>query len=54
MLAIDLSFLLESFELNWSDKLSLNKKKNNLSSITRKAPMIMGRIYTVKHKAMVI
>ena len=26
MLAIDLSFLLESFELNWSDELSLNKK----------------------------
>ena len=26
MLAIDLSFLLELFELNWSDKLSLNKK----------------------------
>ena len=25
-LAIDLSFLLESFKLNWSDELSLNKK----------------------------
>ena len=35
MLAIDLSFLLGSFKLNQSDKLSLNKRIN-LSSIKRK------------------
>ena len=47
MLAIDLSFLLGSFKLNLSDELSLNKKKNNFSSIKRKTPTIMGRIYMV-------
>ena len=46
MLAIDLSFLLGSFKLNWSDKLSLNKKIS-LSSIKRKTPTIMGRMYMV-------
>ena len=49
MLAIDLSFLLGSFKLNLSDELSLNKKKKkiNFSSIKRKTPTIMGRIYMV-------
>ena len=46
MLAIDLSFLLGSFKLNQSDELSINKKIN-LSSINRKIPTIMGRIYMV-------
>ena len=45
MLAIDLSFLLGSFKLNWSDKLSLNEKIS--LSIKRKTPIIMGRIYIV-------
>ena len=43
-LAIDLSFLLGSFKLNWSDELSLNKK---LTSIKIKTPTIMRRIYMV-------
>ena len=47
MLAIDLSFLLGSFKLNRSDKLNLNKKKISLSSIKRKTPTVMGRIYIV-------
>ena len=46
MLAIELSFLLGSFKLNQSEALSLNKKIN-LSSINRKIPTIMGRIYMV-------
>ena len=45
MLAIDLSFLLGSFKLNWSDKLSLNEKIS--LSIKRKTLIIMGRIYIV-------
>ena len=47
MLAIDLRFLLGSFKLNLSDELSHNKKKINFSSIKRKTPTIMGRIYMV-------
>ena len=43
------SFLLESFKLNQYDKLSLNQE-TNLSSIKRKAPTIMGWIYTVNIK----
>ena len=48
MLSIDLSFLLGSFKLKQSDKLSLNKKKKiNLSSIERKTLTIIGWIYMV-------
>ena len=48
MLAIELSFLLGSFKLKQSDKLSLNKKKKiNLSSIERKTLTIIGWIYMV-------
>ena len=46
MLAIDLHFLLVSFKFNWSDELSLNKMIK-LSSIKRKTPTIMGRMYMV-------
>ena len=46
ILAIDLSFLLGSFKLNQSGKLRLSKKIS-LSSIKRKTPTIMGRIYIV-------
>ena len=46
MLPIDLSSLLRSFKLSWSAELSLNKKIN-LSSIKRKTPTVMGRIYMV-------
>ena len=48
ILAINLSFLLGSFKLNQSDKLSLGKKKKNNPSFTeRKTPTIMARIYMV-------
>ena len=51
MLSIDLSFLLGSFKLKQSGKLSLNFKKKlkkiNLSSIKRKTLTIIGWIYMV-------
>ena len=52
MLAIDLSFLLESFKLNWSDELSLNKKLTS-HLLKGKLPRLWGRSIC-QHKAVVI
>ena len=46
MLAIDLTFLLLSFKLSWSDEVSLNKKLTSYL-FKGKLPTTLGRIYIV-------